>query len=197
MTLRERTRQAVREDITRVAVGLFLERGYEATSIDEIARAVGMSQRSVFRYFATKEDIVVGKFNSGAERMLAQLRARPQGEPVWTSLRHMFHELDDIGDVEARRIQRMVFQTPALLSVYLRSLYTIQNAAVAILNERAAAAGHPPSSGDLSLRTLVGAAFACLVAAQEASLAAEDDTPLTTQIDRAMDTLVPRDQDWR
>src|SRR5690242_10152847 len=91
--LRERTRRAVRKEIAEAAGALFAERGYEATTIDHIAAAVGMSQRSVFRYFATKEELVLGKFDFVVEEMLDVLRARPADEPVWTSLHRVFDVL--------------------------------------------------------------------------------------------------------
>ena len=79
--LRERMRRTVLNEIAEVALKLFTERGYETVTIDDIATAAGLSRRSVFRYFSTKEDIVVGKFDFVADDMLAELRARPAGEP--------------------------------------------------------------------------------------------------------------------
>lgn len=192
-SLRERTRRTVQKEIGEAAVLLFVSRGYDATTIDDIAAAVGMSKRSVFRYFATKEDIVVGKFDLGADSMLDILRARPYDEPVWTSLRRLF----DIADAPelretAKPIQRMVFETPALLAVYLQRLQSFQNAVVAALLIRAEAAGTPYAAHDPTPRALTAAAFGCLVAAQYAWLACACDDSLATCIDRAMATLTPR-----
>ena len=88
--LRERTRLAVAREITEAASALFIATGYETTTIDDIARAVGMSRRSVFRYFPTKEDIVLGKLNFLGEELLEGFRARPAEETVWESLRSIF-----------------------------------------------------------------------------------------------------------
>ena len=55
-TLRERKKQRTREALLRVAIELFTTRGYEGTTVDDIADAVGVSQRTFFRYFAGKED---------------------------------------------------------------------------------------------------------------------------------------------
>ena len=79
--LRERMRRTVLNEIAEVALKLFTERSYESVTIDDIAAAAGLSRRSVFRYFSTKEDIVVGKFDFVAGDMLAELRARPASEP--------------------------------------------------------------------------------------------------------------------
>lgn len=198
-TLRERTRQAVRHDITAVGVALFLEQGYEATTIDDIAGAVGMSQRSVFRYFPTKEHIVAGKFTRGAEDMLAALRARPADESAWHALRRMFDVIDDSDDEEIRTVQQLIFATPALLSMYLRTLHDTQRTAVEIIVERAASAGRPYAADDPTPRALVAAAFGCLVATQETSLdttqadTTQADTTLASTLDRAMGALLPFD----
>ena len=83
--LRERTRRAVQKEITEAAERLFLNRGYEATTIAAVAAETGMSQRSVFRYFPTKEDIVLGKLDFVAEEMLVTLRD-PTGRRVGVGL---------------------------------------------------------------------------------------------------------------
>ncbi len=192
-SLRERTRRAVRKEIGDVALALFASRGYEATTIDDIAAAVGMSQRSVFRYFATKEEMVLGKLDLGQDTMLGILRARPAGEPVWTSLRRLF---DVVGPPERQEalkpIQRVVFETPAVLAVYLQKLQTIQDAVVEALLDRAEAAGSPYAADDPAPRALTAAAFGCLLAALHAWEASATSDSLTAYIDRAMATIAPR-----
>ncbi|MEU9243340.1 TetR/AcrR family transcriptional regulator [Streptomyces shenzhenensis] len=195
--LRERTRRAVQKEITDAANALFLERGYEETTIGDIAAAVGMSQRSVFRYFPTKEDLVVGKFDFVADDMLQALRERPAGEPVWESMRRIFDLLVPYVDAPGRRqvaepMQRIVFSTPTLLASYLQKLQLLQDTADTALRERAAAAGVPYHDSDPTPRAIVGAAFACLLAAQHAWLAGGAEGTFATAIDRAMATITPR-----
>jgi AcrR family transcriptional regulator len=191
-TLRERTRRAVQKEIGDAAFTLFAARGYDATTIDDIAAAVGMSPRSVFRYFATKEEILVGKLDLGADDMLDILRARPAGEPAWTSLRRLFDIVGTPDQQEALKpIQRVVFETPALLAVYLQKLHSIQDAIVAALMDRAEAAGTPYAPDDPAPRALTAAAFGCLVAAQHAWMAPATNDSLATYIDRAMATVNP------
>ena len=64
-----RSRQAAYAEITAIAMGLFLEQGFEQTTIDQIAAKAGISRRSFFRYFGTKEDIVLGDLAADGERM--------------------------------------------------------------------------------------------------------------------------------
>ncbi|MFF9001962.1 TetR family transcriptional regulator [Streptomyces achromogenes] len=195
--LRELSRRAVREEITEAATALFVERGFEATTVDDIATAVGMSQRSVFRYFATKEEIVLGHFALVVDDMPAVLRARPAGEPVWTSLRRVFDVLVARSEAPEHRqrmapVHRMVFGTPALLAGYLQKLQQTQDAVVAALRERAASAGAPYAPDDPAPRALAAAAFGCLVAAQHSWIASGGKGSLAGALDRAMATVGPR-----
>ncbi|MFD0392128.1 TetR family transcriptional regulator [Streptomyces nogalater] len=146
--LRELSRRAVREEITEAATALFVERGFEATTVDDIAAAVGMSQRSVFRYFATKEEIVLGHRGLVVDDVVAALRARPADEPVWASLRRAFDPLVARTETPGHQggmapVHRLVFETPALLAGYLHELHRAQDAVVTELSERAAALGAP------------------------------------------------------
>src|SRR6266536_5936036 len=81
--VRERTRRAVRGELAQLAVGLFVEKGYDETTIDDLAAAAGMSTRTLFRYFASKEELVMGKYEVLGEQLAEDLAARPAGEPIW------------------------------------------------------------------------------------------------------------------
>ncbi len=192
-SLRERTRRAVQKEIANAAMRLFVDRGFETTTIDDIAAAAGMSRRSVFRYFATKEEIVVGKLNLGTEEMLATLRERPLDEPVWTSLRRVFDIAGEPDEQQALKpVQRMIFATAPLLAVYLERVQSMQDAVANTLGERAAEAGTPYTADDPTPQALAAAAFGCLNAAQHTWLASASDEPLTDFIDRAMAAVAPR-----
>src|SRR3954451_25459323 len=85
--LRELTRRTVRAQIAERAVQLFIAQGFEETTVEQIASEVGMSARSVFRYFDTKEDMVVGSMQEAGDRLAAALADRPAGEGAWQALR--------------------------------------------------------------------------------------------------------------
>lgn len=89
-TARERARQALRLEITDQALALIAERGFDSVTTDEIASAVGVSRRTLFRLFATKEDVVAAAFERLGEDAVAALRARPADEPAWDALRRAF-----------------------------------------------------------------------------------------------------------
>ncbi|APU14730.1 MULTISPECIES: TetR family transcriptional regulator [Actinoalloteichus] len=91
--LRERKKQRTREALTDAAYALFLHKGFDATTIDEIAEAVEVSSRTFFRYFASKEDVALSPLNQQVTSMLRLLAARPAEEPVITALRRSVGEI--------------------------------------------------------------------------------------------------------
>jgi AcrR family transcriptional regulator len=83
--LRERKRQQTRERLTRAAMALFLERGFEATTLDDIAAAADISRRSFFHYFASKEDVVFAWQEEITAALIAAVAARPSDESMLTA----------------------------------------------------------------------------------------------------------------
>lgn len=75
-TLRERNRLRTREDIIAAALAMFVEHGYEATTIDQIAKAAGVSSATLFRYFPSKEDLLFGDEDKSAAAMVQQVGGR-------------------------------------------------------------------------------------------------------------------------
>src|SRR5258708_9982878 len=84
---RERKKQATRESLIEAAFGLFTDKGFEATRVEEIADAVDVSSRTFFRYFASKEDVALTFREEQQAAVLEALAARPASEPVVTALR--------------------------------------------------------------------------------------------------------------
>ncbi|MFI6876036.1 TetR family transcriptional regulator [Streptomyces sp. NPDC050400] len=83
--LRERKKQQTRQRIREEAYRLFAERGYEATTVDEIAAAADISPSTFFRYFPSKEDVVTQDEYDPA--LAEALRARPADEPTVEAIR--------------------------------------------------------------------------------------------------------------
>jgi AcrR family transcriptional regulator len=83
--LRERKRQQTRERLTRMAMALFLERGFEATTLDDIAAAADISRRSFFHYFASKDDVVFAWQEESTAALIAAVAARPASESMLTA----------------------------------------------------------------------------------------------------------------
>lgn len=116
-TLRDITREAVSARIGAVAVDLFATRGFDQVTVEQIAAAVGISARSFHRYFASKEDAVIGEPARLGQIACVAFAARPTGEAVWTSLLRSFEAglaqtADD--DEHGKRIMRVLNSTASL-----------------------------------------------------------------------------------
>jgi AcrR family transcriptional regulator len=85
--LRERKKQQTREKIERVALELFAERGYDHTTLAEIAEAADVSPRTIFAYFESKEDILFCELPSLYDRLAQTLEQRPPGATTVDALR--------------------------------------------------------------------------------------------------------------
>jgi AcrR family transcriptional regulator len=86
--LRERKKQLTRDALADAAFDLFARKGFESTTVDEIADAVMVSPRTFFRYFASKEDVALEAIDQQYSAVFAAFEARPPGEPVMTALRN-------------------------------------------------------------------------------------------------------------
>jgi len=129
--VRERTRRAVRDELAQRAKDLFVEKGYDETTIDDLAAAAGMSKRTFFRYFASKEELVVGKYEVLGEQLAEDLAARPADEPLWTSLRQVFGRIVEHFESEARgatavAMENIVRDHPTLNASYLERVSRMQ-----------------------------------------------------------------------
>src|ERR1700676_5281380 len=85
--LRERKKQKTRDTIIKVALELFTERGYEQTTIAEIAEAADVAPRTIFAYFPSKEDILFCDLPDVQERLAQALRECPEGATALDALR--------------------------------------------------------------------------------------------------------------
>jgi AcrR family transcriptional regulator len=85
--LRERKKQATREALARAGLELFVERGYDETTLDEIADAAGVSTRTIFAYFPSKEDILFSMLERMGRALARALQERPPGVDALTALR--------------------------------------------------------------------------------------------------------------
>jgi AcrR family transcriptional regulator len=79
-SLRDRQRAQIRADIRRAAFRLFVERGYDAVTTEEIATAAGVSPRTFFRHVPTKEELFLAPVRHGGAAIVSLLEARPAGE---------------------------------------------------------------------------------------------------------------------
>ena len=113
--MRQRKQQQTRERLTRAAMALFLERGFEATTIDDIATAADVSRRSFFHYFASKEDVVAAWQEDASTALVAAIIARPADESLLTAAESAIAAaVKRLDPVEAAAMARLKRDNPAL-----------------------------------------------------------------------------------
>jgi AcrR family transcriptional regulator len=99
--MRERKKRETRAAISQVATALFFERGFDAVTVDEVARAAGVSKMTVFNYFARKEDLLFDREAEGVE-MLRSVLAGRGSKSALTALRDEIRRLVAEGYVFTR-----------------------------------------------------------------------------------------------
>jgi AcrR family transcriptional regulator len=191
-SIRERTRRIAQTELTVVAQDLFLEHGYEDTTVDQIAAAAGMSKRTFFRYFPSKEDLVIGKYDLVGDRMVQALDDRPAGEPVWESLRRVFdlflgYVQDDDQRARSEAMEHIIRSSPQLNARYLDKMQRMQDLLVGRVASRLPVQAVTPD--DPRPAAIVGAAFACMQAARVAWLSSDQSRPFADYLDDAMATF--------
>ncbi|MEV0297572.1 TetR family transcriptional regulator [Nocardia sp. NPDC050710] len=166
-TLRERNRQNAYAEIGDTAMRLFMKQGFEQTTIEQIAAAVGISTRTFFRYFATKEDIVVGDLMALGEVVQAALRARPVEEGPWEAMTAALAALTDAPHKPRRALETALLTTanPALRARHLEKHLRWQELLVPEIERRMGV--EPGPVPDPRAHAIVGACLACLDTAME------------------------------
>ncbi|MBV9879017.1 MAG: TetR family transcriptional regulator [Gemmatirosa sp.] len=107
--------RATRERLMRAAQTLFAERGFDATTVDEIAAAAGVSRRTFFHHFASKEDVILSRHADFEAALLAAVAAQPPDEPpLRVAERAIVAALGTFDREEAVLIQRLKRDTPSL-----------------------------------------------------------------------------------
>ncbi|HWG26988.1 TetR family transcriptional regulator [Actinospica sp.] len=191
--LRERTRRAVRAELTDVALDLFLRRGFEATTVDEIAASAGISRRSLFRYFASKEAIIFDSLQDVGERLAEALAKRPREEDPWVSLRHSFEVVTAYNEDNPERtlaFWTMLEETASLKARHFEHLMRWQQLLVPDIAVRLGEVEDDGAYGPCA-PAVVGAALACLDAANHAWLRSRGKADVVLLLNEAMHAVRP------
>src|SRR4051812_8127639 len=116
--LRERKKRQTREAIAGAAMHLFQVHGYDEVTVADVARAADVSEKTVFNYFATKEDLVFFRSDDRLEQRAEAIRARPPGVPltrVFEAETMAFLDGIEAGEIDAlMAIPRLVRSSAAL-----------------------------------------------------------------------------------
>ncbi|MEU3616546.1 TetR family transcriptional regulator [Streptomyces sp. NPDC006872] len=144
-TLRERKKQRTRDALLRAALELFTSQGYERTTVDEIAEAVDVSQRTFFRYFAGKDEAALALVEMSVARFVEAVRARPPHEAPLEALRQaVLDSWDSINEIVESivpvelhlRMYRVIESTPVLLAAHLRRSAEIEEGLARVIADR-------------------------------------------------------------
>jgi len=196
--LRERKKRQLRQKLTDTATAMFLERGFEAVRVAEIAAACDVSEKTVFNYFPTKESLVLDHPDALMDVLRTEL-ADPEVSPVDAVLRILTHELkaltswlaghDDPAEAGAQlaRFNNMIQTTPALRAHQRDTTEQLAAAAVTVLADRVGMRAEDPEP------QIAAAALLGLWQIQFGSLSQHLDGKLTPQqVKRAVTTDVQR-----
>jgi mycofactocin system transcriptional regulator len=180
-----------RGELERVALELFAQDGFEATTVDRIAEAAGVSRRTFFRYYASKNDVVWGDFDTGLREMEQRLEALPDDVPLMTGLADAVVRFNALpADAVPAHRQRMslILHVPAL-----QAHSTLRYAAWRDVVARCAARRLDLPVGSLPAQLVGHVALAAAVASYEQWLRdeASDLTVLLAEAFAALELSLP------
>lgn len=183
--MRERKKQRTRRAVVEAAYRLFDERGYEETTVNEIAAAADVSPGTFFNHFPAKEDVVFSEPGQ-LDRLLRLIGERRDDEPAAAVLvRAIIAALtgprDPRDELEVLRL-RLTLTVPALQAAVLQRLFGAQERIAEALR-----ATRPGELGELESLALVGAVCGAMIAAARGALAR--DLPVAQAVEEALEGI--------
>jgi mycofactocin system transcriptional regulator len=152
-----------RVDVARAALELFNRQGYDQTTVDEIAAAVGVSRRTFFRYFETKPDVVWGEFDAELARLADALATAPPDEPMMDVLRRVVVSTNRFGAAELGDLRIRMGLTSTVPTLVAHSAVRYTEWCDVIAEFAAGRLGGEP--GDLGAQTVARASLGAAMAA--------------------------------
>lgn len=191
--LRARKKAQTRRTIQEQALRLFLAKGYENTTVEEISAAAGVSHMTFFRHFPTKEAVVeTDDYDPMILKLIAQ---RPEDEDTLTALHQaLAHGLKTVyaTDKEALLIRtRLVLRTPALRARVWENQHATEETLTRALTSRR------PDQSELATRFLTAAALAALTTALTVWVDSDGAEDLPTLVDTAFAALQGHSPTWK
>jgi AcrR family transcriptional regulator len=152
--LRERKKARTRASIREHALRLFREQGYQHTTVEKIAEAAEVSPSTFFRYFPTKEDVVLQ--DDMDVRMIEALERQPPGVAPLAALRAAFRQvMTGYSAADFEQMSEIMALTVSVPEVRARALDEFARTIAVTSEALAKRAGKPPD--DLAVRTMAGA----------------------------------------
>jgi mycofactocin system transcriptional regulator len=181
-----RRRATSRAELEQTAFTLFTARGFDATTVDEIAAAAGIGRRTFFRYFPSKNDIPWGAFEDELERMRVRLKACPPEIPLMDAIRVALIDFNRVAPAQVplhRRRMELILRVPTLLAHSTLRFTAWREVVAEFVAERT---GRRPD--DLAPQAIAHAVLGVAIAAYEHWLD-DPDSDLGPLLDGAMRQL--------
>jgi TetR/AcrR family transcriptional regulator, regulator of mycofactocin system len=183
---RGRRPSTTRQDVARAALELFSSRGYDDTTVDQIAAAVGVSRRTFFRYYDSKRDVVWGEFDAELIRLGAQLASAPDDQPMMDVLRRAVMVTNRFGARELDELRIRMGLISSVPTLVAHSAVRYAEWCDVVARFVAGRIGGAPD--DLAPQTVARAALGAAMAAF-ACWARHDTDDLIGEVDRAFRLL--------
>jgi AcrR family transcriptional regulator len=136
MGLRETKKQRTREEIAGKAMELFVKRGFDHVTVAEVAEAAGVSEKTVFNYFPTKEDLFFDEVPAREAALVEAIRNRKPGESVVGALERMHSgNCERLASPGFARFARIIEESPALQAKELEIMARFTDALAGALSE--------------------------------------------------------------
>ncbi|RFB88832.1 TetR family transcriptional regulator [Rhizobium leguminosarum bv. trifolii] len=149
---------------------LFVERGFDATTLDDIAVAADVSRRTLFHYFGSKEEIVFSTKSDFPDLIAEAVRKRPVSEPLLDMAENALRDLaTHYQSAEARGLARLIHDTPSLRAGDQAKFEKVEHTLAIALADRK---GLP--ANDIACRVTAAAAIGMLKLSIEAWLSEDD-----------------------
>lgn len=164
--VRDAKKAATRRALVEHAVEMFERHGFEKTTVDDIVAAAGVSQRTFFRHFAAKEDVVFDGLPERLAELTALLAGAPSEQPPWTAVRDSMRRLtreytDEDPELTARRI-RLWMTEPLIYARWTEYSLAFERELAEFLVDRRSGAGQ---GFDIDAEVVAAAVVAVLRAA--------------------------------
>ena len=183
--LRERKKLRTRAELSDAAFRLFAERGFDETTIEDIVEQVEVSPRTFFRYFDSKEDVVIGFFDDLGLELRAMLATRPSDEPSFIALGAALGTLIDLYEERQDRVvaaKRLAHETPSIRARLLDKHARWENG---VTEELVTRGGGDPSQ-EPQMRLLAAVALAAFSTAVSAWCTSGGRANLHALVDNAL-----------
>jgi AcrR family transcriptional regulator len=142
-SLKARKQQVVRDALSVAAEELFLKQGFDETTVEQIALTAGVSRRTFFRYYESKEDVMVERSDRLGEMLLTELSERPIDEPPLLAIRNALVSAveSSLADRDlVRYVIRVLRETSSLRRAIMERRNRIEERICALMAQRLGAA---------------------------------------------------------